>query len=112
MKPERKKFILEAQTPWQRAGEGIRRQILGYDNQIMTVKMHFQSGAVGATHSHFHAQTSYIASGRFLFTVSDETVELAAGDGVYIEPNAVHGLQCIEEGVVIDNFSPMREDFV
>lgn len=112
MKPDRKVFFFESEMPWEQTGPGTRRQIMGHDNQIMTVRMHFAAGAVGAAHSHFHAQTTYIASGRFEFTVGGQTVTLGPGDGVYIEPNAPHGLVCVEEGIVIDNFSPVREDFL
>ena len=33
------------------------------------------------------------------------------GDGVYVPPDVLHGAVCIEEGVLIDVFSPVREDF-
>lgn len=112
MVPERKIFCYESQTSWQTMGDGLRRQILGYDNQIMVVKIEAKSGAEGATHSHFHAQSTFIASGKFEFTVDGEVSILCAGDGVYLPPNSIHGFKCIEDGVVVDNFSPMREDFV
>ena len=35
-----------------------------------------------------------------------------AGDGVYIEPNLLHSAVCLEEGILIDTFSPVREDFL
>jgi len=34
------------------------------------------------------------------------------GDGYYVPPHAVHGCVCIEDGTLIDVFSPMREDFL
>jgi quercetin dioxygenase-like cupin family protein len=37
---------------------------------------------------------------------------LKAGDAFYIPPNSLHGVVCLEKGVLIDVFSPMREDFV
>ncbi|MDD4439220.1 MAG: cupin domain-containing protein, partial [Tissierellia bacterium] len=33
-------------------------------------------------------------------------------DGLYIAPNVLHGTKCIEPGILIDCFSPMREDFI
>ena len=49
--------------------------------------------------------------------VLDETGErylkiVEAGDGVYIEPNLLHSAVCLEEGELIDTFSPVREDFL
>jgi quercetin dioxygenase-like cupin family protein len=37
---------------------------------------------------------------------------LEAGDGYYIEPDAPHGAVCLEDGILIDVFSPMRMDFL
>ncbi|MDR1003633.1 MAG: cupin domain-containing protein, partial [Prevotellaceae bacterium] len=103
---------LEKEIAWQPAGEGQERQIMGYDGQIMLVKVKFEQGAVGATHHHYHSQSSLVVSGKFEFTVDGETQIVAAGDGIYIEPDAVHGLVCLEAGVVIDCFTPMRADFL
>ena len=35
-----------------------------------------------------------------------------AGDGYYVAPNLPHGCVCLEAGVLIDTFTPMREDFL
>lgn len=90
----------------------MQRQVMGYDEQIMLVKVKFQEGAVGAMHSHSHSQTTYVASGIFEFTVDGEIKVVKEGDGIYISPNLPHGTKCIEAGVLIDVFSPMREDFI
>ena len=91
---------------------GITRQILGFGEEIMTCRVVFETGAVGSAHSHLHSQTTYIESGRFLFEVDGAFQEFGAGNCVYIAPNLVHGSTCIEAGVLIDNFSPMRADFL
>ena len=38
---------------------------MGYDGQIMLVKVLFEKGAVGQPHEHFHSQSTYIVSGVF-----------------------------------------------
>ena len=75
-------FILENEKAWEPAGEGVVRQILGYDGQVMLVKVKFEHGAVGTPHTHYHTQTTYVASGKFEFTVNGEKQIVAAGDGV------------------------------
>ena len=94
------------------AGEGITRQLLGFDDNIMLVKVHFSKGATGALHSHPHVQSSYIASGKFEVSIGDETQILKEGDGYFVPPNIVHGVFCIEEGILIDSFNPARADFL
>ena len=50
--------------------------------------------------------------GKFEFHIDGEKQIVKAGDGVYIPPNAVHGAVCLEDGILIDVFSPIREDFM
>ena len=109
---KRPSFILRTQTPVEEIEPGIKRQLLGYDDQIMAVRVWFEAGAVGQLHTHPHAQVSYVESGRFDVTVGDDTEMLTAGDSFYIEPHVSHGAVCLEAGVLIDMFSPMREDFL
>lgn len=103
---------MEAETAWETVGEGVRRQIMGYDATIMTVKVEFAKGAMGYAHTHPHVQTTYVASGVFEFRVGSNTRIVRSGDALYMEPHVEHGVQCIEAGVLIDTFSPCRQDFL
>ncbi len=105
-------FVFESDKVWEPAGEGVTRQIMGYDGQVMLVKVKFEKGAIGTPHTHYHTQTTYVASGKFRFTVGDETKVVSAGDGIYMEPDVLHGCECLEAGVLIDCFAPMRADFL
>jgi quercetin dioxygenase-like cupin family protein len=93
-------------------GDGIRRQILGYGPDIMIVRVWFDKGAVGEVHSHPHSQASYVESGRFMAEIDGKKQELGAGDSFYVAPHLDHGAVCLEAGVLIDTFSPLREDFL
>ncbi|MDR3297625.1 MAG: cupin domain-containing protein [Prevotellaceae bacterium] len=112
MKAQSKPFLFERNTAWEPAGEGVRRQIMGYDGQLMLVKVEFQTGAIGTPHTHVHSQSSFVVSGKFAITIEGETTMLSPGDGFYVEPNALHGATCIEAGVLVDAFSPARADFL
>ena len=72
----------------------------------------FEKGARGNVHSHPHTQVTYVAEGKFEFTVSGETQTVSKGDCVLMPPNAVHGTVCLEAGKLVDVFAPMREDFL
>jgi quercetin dioxygenase-like cupin family protein len=112
MKITGKVFFKSDQNPAENVGEGISRQITGYDANIMMVKVKFEKGSIGYMHKHHHAQTSYVAQGIFDVSIEGETTRLKAGDAFYVEPNLLHGATCIEEGLLIDVFSPLREDFI
>jgi len=106
------KFLKDGEMDWEDLGGGVQRKILGFDNQIMMVKVKFEKGSVGSAHQHFHTQATYCASGKFKFTIDGEETIVDSGDGVYIKPNLVHGALCLEAGILIDVFSPVREDFL
>lgn len=112
MTQQSENFIFEAETVWEDAGGGVERQILGYNDNIMMVKVKFDKGEVGAPHSHPHSQVTYVASGVFEFTVGDVTKIVKAGDALYKQPNIEHGCVCLEEGILIDCFNPMRDTFL
>jgi len=112
MKRFSEKFILTGKMEWEELGGGVSRKFLGWDNQIMMVQVKFEKGAEGTPHQHFHTQATYVASGKFEFTIDGEKQIVEGGDGVYIEPNLVHGALCLEPGILIDVFSPVREDFL
>lgn len=105
-------FIFAADTPWDDAGGGVERQIMGYNDNIMMVKVSFDKGEVGAMHSHPHSQVTYVASGKFEFTIGGVTKIVEAGDALYKQPGIEHGCVCLEKGVLIDCFNPMRDTFL
>ena len=105
-------FQIATETRWQDLGNGIQRQMLGYDDKIMLVKVKFEAGAIGAMHEHHHSQVTYVESGLFDMTIGDETKRITTGDAYYVLPHILHGITCIEPGVLLDVFSPLREDFL
>ena len=106
------KYVVSKDLEWEVLGGGVSRKFLGYDNQIMMVSVKFDEGALGAPHQHFHTQATYVVSGKFEFEIDGVKQIVEAGDGVYIEPNLLHSAVCLEEGQLIDTFSPVREDFL
>lgn len=105
-------FLIGSETPIETVDEGITRQILGFNDQIMMVKVWFEEGSEGYLHDHFHSQVTYVAAGEFDVTVGNETRRLVEGDCFFMEPNIPHGAVCKKAGMLIDVFSPKREDFL
>jgi quercetin dioxygenase-like cupin family protein len=105
-------FYLENETSWEDLGNGLSRKICGYEEKIMLVKVKFEAGAIGPLHDHFHSQVTYVDSGVFEASVDGTKQVLKTGDSFYAPPHAIHGVLCIEAGVLVDVFSPMRADFI
>lgn len=105
-------YLIEKDIPWTNLGGGVKRQILGYDQEIMLVKVAFERGSVGAAHKHPHSQSSLCVSGKFEVDIDGKTAVISAGDGFYVAPDKMHGVRCLEEGILLDGFAPFREDFL
>jgi quercetin dioxygenase-like cupin family protein len=97
---------------WSELGNGQRRKICAYNDQLMSVQVNFDDGAVGADHSHPHTQLSYVLEGEFTYHIEDAVYTLHPGDSIVVEGGKIHGCTCIKAGTLLDVFTPMREDFV
>ncbi|TCZ72945.1 cupin domain-containing protein [Flaviaesturariibacter aridisoli] len=107
-----KVFIESADITWEPTAPGMRRKIIAYDESLMLVKVEFEKGGVGTLHQHFHTQITHIEKGVFEVEIGGEKKVLKAGDAFYVPPHVIHGAVCLEAGVLIDTFSPAREDFL
>jgi quercetin dioxygenase-like cupin family protein len=107
-----KVFVKNADIAWEEVGEGIKRKIMAYDDRLMLVHVAFEKGAIGALHQHLHTQITHVESGVFEVEIDGEKQVLKTGDIFFIPSNVMHGAVCLEPGMLIDVFSPMREDFI
>lgn len=112
MKHASKAFLVGRDVVVEDVGDGIRRQILGYDTSLLVARVEFEAGARGDVHAHPHSQVSYVESGEFLVSIDGKEQLLGPGDSFYVEPNLDHGALCQKSGVLLDVFSPVREDFL
>ena len=93
-------------------GGGTQRRILAYDGALMAVEVAFETGSEGAPHTHPHTQLSYVLSGSFRYSVEGDSVTLNPGDSIVVPGGLVHGTVCLEKGVLLDVFTPKRDDFL
>jgi quercetin dioxygenase-like cupin family protein len=105
-------FIENSALEWEHVAPGMKRKIMAYDESLMVVKVAFEKGGVGNVHQHYHTQITHVEKGVFEVEIGGERKVLSAGDAFFVPPNVLHGAVCLEEGVLIDVFSPMREDFI
>ena len=91
---------------------GVRRQVLADHAELMVVAFRFKAGMEGALHQHPHVQSTFVRSGRFEFTLDGQKRIVGEGDSFVISSGAEHGCVCIEDGELIDCFTPRRDDFL
>jgi quercetin dioxygenase-like cupin family protein len=112
MNENSKIFIENNEIEWEKAGEGMRRKILGYDKSIMMVLVDFEKGAIGKLHTHPHTQVSCIIKGSFEIEIDGAKKVLKSGDSFFAGSNIPHGVIALEPSQILDVFTPCREDFL
>ncbi len=93
-------------------GPGVARKILACGGGLMTVQVFFDKGAVGPVHAHPHEQASYIVSGAFELEMDGTKEIVRAGDTFYVPSAVPHGVVALEPSVIVDVFTPQRQDFL
>jgi quercetin dioxygenase-like cupin family protein len=88
----------------------VRRMIVG--EKEMLVRWEFKKGALAARHSHPHEQVVMMVHGKLRLAVGDDETIMGPHDIVVIPPHVPHAAEALEDTVVIDIFSPPREDFL
>jgi quercetin dioxygenase-like cupin family protein len=99
-------------VPVEHLEEGIERQMI-VGERMMVCRLRFAPRVVTPPHDHPHEQLTFVERGRVLFTVGAEERIAEAGDVLHFPPGTWHGATMLDEEVVlIDIFSPIREDFL
>ncbi len=109
---EIKNFVHNADVPLEDLGDGIQRKVLAHHENLMAVEVYFEAGSVGAIHFHPHEQITYVLKGKFEFNVDGNKQIIVPGDTAFLEPHVPHGVICLEAGILLDIFTPHREDFL
>ena len=107
-----KLFARRNEGQWTDVGSGNRRRVLLHTDELMMVEFAFEKGARGLLHSHPHVQASYIARGSFEVTVDGRSAVLFAGQSFVVPSGAEHGVLALEDGLLVDCFTPARADFL
>jgi quercetin dioxygenase-like cupin family protein len=97
---------------WEDAEPGVRRRILQAQGRLMLMEVRFAAGAAGYEHLHPHEQISYCIAGSFEYVLDGRPRLLMEGDSIYVPGNVAHGAKALEAGVLLDVFTPLRDDLL
>ncbi|MCK0471581.1 cupin domain-containing protein [Halalkalibacter sp. APA_J-10(15)] len=97
---------------WEEVNQLVKRKIHQPGENLMVMEVHFQKGGIGDEHAHPHEQLTYCLEGLFEFKVDDQTIILKKGETLTIPSNAVHSVVALENGLLLDTFTPLREDLL
>ncbi|MFC2082302.1 cupin domain-containing protein [Bacteroidota bacterium] len=105
-------FYKKDNTAYKNPLEGVNFKTLVHGSNTSLHEFKLDKGSTIPMHSHPHEQTGYLVSGKMNFTIGDETILAQTGDSWNIPGNVEHGVEVLEDCVVIEVFSPVREDYL
>ena len=91
---------------------GLTRLIGAYNEKLFLAEHRMEKGWIGARHRHPHDQVVYVVSGRLRVTCGDGPFEIGAGDSFVVRGGIEHQAAALETSVVIDVFTPIRDDYL
>ncbi len=91
---------------------GLERRVGAYNDKLSLVEHRIENGWVGAAHSHPHDQMVYVVSGHLRVTAGDRTFDARQGDSFVVRGGVQHQASALAPSVVIDVFTPCREDYL
>jgi len=101
-----------ASDRWITMVPGIRRRTVAAGEHMMQMLVMLDAGSHLPQHQHPHEQITHLLRGRLRLTVADVPHELVAGQSLCIPGGALHAADSLEDTLVIDTFSPPREDLL
>lgn len=90
--------------------KGIKQKTLVYGQNTLMTELKLLKETRIPTHKHPHEQTGYLVSGRTRLFIGEQVYTCNPGDSWCIPGNTEHGTYAIKDSVVIEIFSPVRED--
>ncbi len=92
--------------------EGVELTTLVHGDKTLMGRFKIVKGAAVPPHSHPHEQTGFMVSGKLRFNVAGDITEAEPGDSWCISGDVEHSAEALEDSVVIEIFSPVREDYL
>ena len=92
--------------------DGVSFKTLVFGDKTLLAEFRLDHGSTVPRHSHPHEQTGYLVSGRMRFSIEGKILEVGPGDAWNIGGNIEHGVEVLEDSLVIEVFSPRREDYL
>lgn len=91
---------------------GVRLRTLVHGERTLLTEVRFRKGAVVPEHAHPHEQTGYLVSGRLRFFGGGVETVAGPGDSWNLPGGQPHGAEALEDTVIVEAFSPLREDYL
>jgi quercetin dioxygenase-like cupin family protein len=91
---------------------GISIRTLVYGDKTLMAEFRIKKGGALPRHAHPHEQTGYVVSGRIVLTLGEDRLNAGSGDSWCIAGGVEHEAVVLEDAVIVEVFSPVREDYL
>ena len=101
-----------SENPWIDIVPGIRRRTIAHGTTMYQMVARLEAGSRMPEHKHSQEQIVHILEGRMKLIVAGAPHELRRGESFYLAANVPHGVETMEDTMVLDTFSPPRDDYL
>jgi quercetin dioxygenase-like cupin family protein len=98
-------------VPAEQINPAISRRFISAE-RVTVARFELARGGVVPAHAHENEQVTFVVSGALQFALDSQTVVVRAGEVLQIPPNVRHEVEVLEDALVIDVFSPVRQDWI
>ena len=100
-----------SEVPIEWMSETIGRQLIHTETMTLA-RVTLRQGALVPMHEHENEQIATVLEGRVRFVVGDDERVVEPGMTVPLPANVPHEVEALVDSVVLDVFSPVREDWI
>lgn len=97
---------------WIEMAPGVLRHTIASGERMMQMEVTLEKGSTLPLHHHPHEQVMHVIRGRLRMHLAGTPHEVGAGGSLLMLPNVPHDVEALEDSLVIDTFSPPREDLL
>jgi len=100
------------ENPWVEMVEGVRRRTTVSGRAMSQMVVTLEAGRHLPEHRHPQEQIVHVIRGRLRVNVGGVGQEVGAGESLYMAGDVMHSVDVLAEALVVDTFSPPREDLL
>jgi len=98
-------------APREAMNDKMTRQVV-HTPQFTIARLEMKAGAIVPMHSHTNEQVTTVLEGRLRFNLGGETADLVPGQSLALASMEPHGVEVLQDSIVLDVFSPPRQDWI
>ena len=102
-----------------RSTEGYREIVpsilmhpLAHGEKTNMIETNLAKGGVHQLHSRPYEQSGYLIPGKTRLTVESQRYDVEPGDSWCIPADVKHAMEILEDAVIVEIFSPVREEYL